>query len=165
MPALKTRALSLAASLVLAAMTAGAALAQMAPPDPARLAAAKDLVAAMGGEDQARASVTAFVDAINADLRQKLPQKAPALEAYLKTEAALDGVRVKDLLAGFQELAVNFYAERFTVDEMQAIAVFHKSAAGRKFQETTPRLMTLLAGRMQDFQGTLMRDLQGQLAK
>ncbi len=162
MPGLMTRALAASFAMVVAA---GLAFAQTAPPDPARVAAAKELVSAMGGEQQAQASVTAFIDAINADLRQKLPQKAPALEAWLKTEAAPGSARVKDLLAGFQELAVNFYAERFSADELQAITAFHKSAAGRKFQETTPRLMTLLAGRMQDFQGTLMRELQGQLAK
>lgn len=162
MPCLKSRALAIPLSMLLAA---GVALAQSAAPDAGRVAAAKDLVSAMGGEQQAQASVTAFIDAINADLRQKLPQKAPALEAWLKTEAAPGSPRVKELLAGFQELAANFYAERFTAEELQAITAFHKSGAGRKFQETTPRLMTLLAGRMQDFQGSLMRDMQGQLAK
>lgn len=141
------------------------AMAQSTPPDAARIAAAEALVTAMGGDDQASTSVTAFVDAINADLRQKLPQKAPALEAYLKAETATDKSRIKELLADLKKLAVDFYATRFTVEEMQSIAAFQKSPAGRKFQETTPRLMTLLAGRMQDFQGTLMRDLQGQLAK
>lgn len=164
MARLMPRALALAALLLLTLPAAGA-FAQAAAPDPARLAAAQELVASMGGDDQARASVTAFVDAINADLRQKVPQKAPALEAFLKGELAADKPRLKELLADLQNLAVTFYAERFTVDELKAIAAFQKSAAGRKFQETTPRLMTLLAARMQDFQGSLMRDLQGELSK
>lgn len=158
------RALALAALLLLTLPAAGA-FAQAGAPDAARLAAAQELVASMGGDDQARASVTAFVDAINADLRQKVPQKASALEAFLKGELAADKPRLKELLADLQKLAVTFYAERFTLDELKAVTAFQKSAAGRKFQETTPRLMTLLAGRMQDFQGSLMRDLQGELSK
>lgn len=160
---LKLKLAALAAVTLIA--ISPAAMAETSPQDAARLAAAEELVTAMGGDDQARASVTAFIDAINADLRQKLPQKAPALEAYLKDETASGKPRISDLLVDLKKLAVDFYASRFTAEEMQAIAAFQKSAAGRKFQETTPRLMTLLAGRMQDFQGTLMRDLQGQLAK
>lgn len=141
------------------------AKAQTSPPDAARTAAAAELVDAMGGDDQARTSVTVFLDAINGELRSKVPQKAPAIEQLLKAKTAPDQALVKDLVADLRKLAVSFYAERFSTEELKAIVAFQKSPSGRKFQETTPRLMTLLSGRMQDFQGALMRDVQAELAK
>lgn len=160
-----TQRLAALAAVLMLVGSAFPAAAQTAPPDTERMAAAEELVTSMGGDDQGRASVAAFVDAINAELRQKVPDKAPVLEAYLKTEAAPDKPRTTELLADLKKLAVGFYAERFTTEELKALSAFQKSPAGRKFQEATPRLMTLLAGRMLDFQSTLMRDLQGQIGK
>ena len=128
--------------------------------DPARIAAAKELLNAMGGVDQARASVQQFVDALIADIAQRDAKLAKPAEYFLRSETAPEKSRVKDYLADIETTASEFYASRFTAEEMKAIVAFQTSEAGRKFQKLTPELLGTLVPRMTKFQEALIRDMQ-----
>ena len=54
--------------------------------DPARIAAAKDLLQAMGGGDQARASIGQFVEALILEIRQKDDSVAAPASLFLRSE-------------------------------------------------------------------------------
>ena len=127
--------------------------------DPQRLAAAKDLLVAFGGLDQAKASIPQFVDMLVADIKQRDDKIAAPAEYFLRTETEVGKPRVTAYLAEVEAAATQFYAERFTVEEMKAIADFHKSAAGKKFQAETPKLLGLMVPMMGKFQQSLIEDM------
>ena len=89
-------------------------------------------------------------------------RKDPAarLAAYAEAEMKPDSPRVVKYLADVESLAVNFYARRFTAEEMQAIAAFQTSPAGRKFQALTPELGSQIAARTMLFQGDVIRTIE-----
>ncbi len=128
--------------------------------DPARIAAAKELLDAMGGASQLQASITQLREALSKDMGEREPTKAKEFAAFLDKEASPESARVKTLMSGIDEAATAFYAERFTAEEMKAIAEFLKSVAGRKFQELTPQLAALVGPRLMAFQKQLIADLQ-----
>ena len=136
------------------------ATAAAAKVDPARIAAAKDLLQAMGGGDQARASIGQFVEALILEIRQKDESVAAPASLFLRSETQPDRPRVKTYLADVEEAAATFYAERFTVEELKAVADFQRSAAGRKFQAETPQLMSVMIPRITKFQQGLIEDMQ-----
>ena len=67
---------------------------------------------------------------------------------------------MKTYLADVEEAAAAFYAERFTVEELKAVADFQRSPAGRKFQTETPQLMSVMIPRITKFQQGLIEDMQ-----
>ncbi len=131
-----------------------------AGPDPARVAAAAELIAAMGGAGQVQASIGQLREALAKDMGERAPEKAKEFADYLGKEAGAESARVKALLAGIEEQATAFYAERFTAEELKAVAAFQGSAAGRKFQELTPQLAAIVGPRLMEFQKKLIEDLQ-----
>lgn len=106
--------------------------------DPARLAAAKDMMDAVGTTKQldAMMSVLASGFADGASSAQ-----GPAAGASAK--AGMDVVLEK--FRGHREAMLDdfaaLYAQRFTVEELQAIALFYRSGPGAKFVAVMPELM------------------------
>lgn len=138
---------------------AAEAKAEAKPVDPARLAAAKELLVAFGGLEQAKASIPQFVDMLVVEIKLRDEKIAAPSEYFLRSETQPDKPRVKAYLAEVEAAASAFYAERFTADEMKAIAAFHTSAAGKKFQAETPKLLGLMVPMMGRFQQTLLEDM------
>lgn len=136
------------------------ATAEEAKPDPARIAAAKELVATMGGADQARASIKQFVMALTAEIAQRDEKLAKPAEMFMQLETQPDKPRVKQFIADMEDAASKFYAERFTADELKAIVAFQTSEAGKKFQKLTPEIVAVIGPRMTAFQEGLLRDMQ-----
>lgn len=132
----------------------------VAEADPARVAAAKELVTAMRGAEQVQASIGQLRDALAKDMGAREPTKAKDFADYLAKEAGAESDRVKTLVAGIDEQATAFYADRFTVEELKAVAAFQASDAGRKFQELTPQLAAVVGPRLMEFQKKLIDDLQ-----
>lgn len=149
-----------AAALCLGLSGIASAAETEAKADPARAAAAKELIEAMGGASQVLASVGQLRDALSKDMGEREPTKAKAFSEFLQKEASPESARVKALIAGIGEAAISFYAGRFSAEEMAAIAEFQKSAAGRKFQELTPQLAAVVGPRLMAFQKQLIEDLQ-----
>lgn len=161
------------ATAAMAAFTATQALAQQpapaapaapaadsAPIDPATLAAAEKLVAAMGAEDQAKTTIASLKQALIGYTQSNEPSKVIGFTAYADKELAPGSPRVMQYLADVAKLAAEFYARRFSVDELNAITAFQSSAAGRKFQAQTPELGAAIAERTMQFQSDLIRTIQ-----
>ncbi len=136
------------------------ASAEDAKPDPARIAAAKELVATMGGGEQAQASIKQFVMALTAEIAQHDQKLAKPAEMFMQLETQPDKPRVKQFIADMEDAASKFYAERFSADELKTIVAFQNSEAGKKFQKLTPELVGFIAPRMTAFQEGLIRDMQ-----
>lgn len=106
-------------------------------PDPARVAAARDLLEVTGVTKQMDGMVEAmsrgFAKGANADNS----------EAGKKLSAQFDSSMQK-LLAYKDQMITDFanlYAETFTAEEMKAVADFYRSGPGAKFIAKTPELM------------------------
>ena len=107
------------------------------PADPARIAAARDLLEVTGVTKQMDGMVEAmsrgFAKGANADTS----------EAGKKLSAQFDS-GMKKLLEYKDQMISDFavlYAQTFTADEMKTVADFYRSGAGAKFIAKTPELM------------------------
>lgn len=152
-------AAGLAACLITLAAS-GASTADEKVDDPARLAAARELVTTMGGPAQAQASIQQFVTALLAEITQHDEKLAKPAEVFMQLETRPDSPRFKQFVAEMDGTAAKFYAERFTTEELKAIVAFQTSEAGRKFLKLTPDLVALVGPRMTEFQEGLLRDMQ-----
>jgi hypothetical protein len=107
------------------------------PVDPARVAAARDLMEVTGVTKQMDGMVEAmsrgFAKGANADTS----------ETGKKLSAQFDS-GMKKLLEYKDQMISDFavlYAQTFTADEMKTVADFYRSGAGAKFIAKTPELM------------------------
>lgn len=120
------------------ALAAPAAAEEAATPsDPARLAAARDLMQVIGVTKQ----LDGMMDAMKKGFASGA--NAGADENGKKMSAEFDAVLAKfmsykeDMVNDFAQL----YAETFTAEEMKTVADFYRSGTGAKFISLTPELM------------------------
>ena len=118
---------------------AGPLIAEEAAPatDPARVAAAHDLMEVTGVTKQ----MDGMVDAMKRDFAKGA--NADTSEAGKKLSAQFDA-SMKKLLEYKDQMITDFadlYAQTFTAEEMKAVADFYRSGAGAKFIAKTPELM------------------------
>ena len=106
-------------------------------PDPARIAAARDLLEVTGVTKQmdnmVQAMMTGFAKGADAEKS----------EAGKKLSEQFDE-SMKKLLGYKDQMIADFavlYAQKFTVEEMKAVSDFYRSGAGAKFIAMTPELM------------------------
>ncbi|RUO99293.1 MAG: DUF2059 domain-containing protein [Hyphomicrobium sp.] len=118
----------------------GAALADDAPaatPDPARVAAARDLLEVTGVTKQMDGMVEAmsrgFAKGANADNSEAGKKLSDQFDSSMKKLLAYKDQMITDF--------ANLYAETFTAEEMKAVADFYRSGPGAKFIAQTPELM------------------------
>lgn len=102
---------------------------QAPPPDPARLAAAKQVLEASGSLETMLAAMKANLPA----QRTASPQ-IPA-EFWTRFEARI----VKDAPQLADSIAV-VYASMFTLQDLQALVLFYRSPVGRRLRERQPAL-------------------------
>lgn len=149
-------------SLALAAafaLTAAAASAQSAPPDDARLAAAKEVIDAAGGRNEAFKSMAAVKAALVSQLRNQDPAKAERAQKALDAFLVETNPKVVAYLDEMQGVAINFYANAFTTEELKTISAFQSSPAAVKFRAVVPQLSGAMAAPMFRFQHDLMTEL------
>ncbi len=143
------------------AVTAAASISvRSAQVTPENKAAAADLLDAMGGMKQARTTIGQLKTGMIADVTRRQPDIAAAFTAFVEKELAPDSARVTSYLKDIEKIAVDFYAETFTVAEMKEVAAFQRSAAGKKFQRQSPELLQVMTPRMMQFQRDLIRDVK-----
>jgi hypothetical protein len=130
-------------------------------PDAARMAAARDLVEATGGVAMAEKAIDEMLVGIVNSVRQSNPGAAGDFERAMRTILSPSSPKVKAYLQEIMEVTVNLYAEKFTVEEMKAIAAFQRSAVGKKFQGVTVEAMSRMGPAMMKFQSSIMPDMQG----
>jgi uncharacterized protein len=118
----------------------GAALAEdspATPPDPARVAAARDLLEVTGVTKQMDGMVEAmsrgFAKGANAESSEAGKKLSDQFDSSMKKLLEYKDQMITDF--------ANLYAETFTADEMKAVADFYRSGAGAKFISKTPELM------------------------
>lgn len=155
---MQTKTALFAAAAALAALTISSR-AEQPPADPARIAAAQALVNAMGGEMHARATVAGLKVALVKHVAATEPAKVVGFNAYMEKELAPSSPRVTSYLSDVGRIAVEFYAQRFTTEELNQITAFQNSEAGRKFQALTPELGHKIAQRSMAFQTDLLRTI------
>jgi hypothetical protein len=115
------------------------AAAQQAPaPDPARLAAAKDLMEVTGVNKQ--------LDGMIAAMAQGFRTGATDVASAAAAEAAgkeFDSHMAR--LMTYREAMLNdfaaLYAEKFTAEELKSVADFYRSPTGSKFIQVMPELI------------------------
>jgi hypothetical protein len=149
-------------SLVAAFAVAGAAYgedaapAPAAAPDPARVAAARDLMDVTGVTKQMDGMIDAMVQ---------------GFQKGAKSETSEQGKKLSDEFAGmmkkflaYKEDMINdfagLYAETFTAEEMKTVADFYRSGTGAKFIEMTPQLMQKGAQIGMKYSERMMNDIK-----
>jgi hypothetical protein len=157
-----------AAVFGLLVLPTAAALAQKAPVatvalEPARVAAAKELIAATGGMDAAKKGMEQMGAAISTQMRSQSPAQAEKFTAIMAKHLAPDGDIVKTYLNEVGEAFVTFYAANFSVAELNEIKAFQTSATGKKFQAIAPQMMAGAAAPMMKMQQSLMTEIQKDL--
>jgi hypothetical protein len=130
------RNLGLVVALLLATTAPG--FAQTAPPDPTRLAAARDLLDVTGVSRQMDGMITAMSQGFErgaAHGNNPAAGKAASKEfnVFLEKFSSYRQTMLDDFAA--------LYAERFTADELKAIADFYRSGPGSRFIAAMPELM------------------------
>ena len=117
-----------------------AALADDSPPttpDPARVAAARDLLEVTGVTKQMDGMVEAmsrgFARGANADNSEAGKKMSDQFDSGMKKLLTYKDQMITDF--------ANLYAETFTAEEMKTVADFYRSGAGAKFISKTPELM------------------------
>jgi uncharacterized protein len=123
---------------LLVALASTAASAQQAPPDPERVAAARDMMEATG--------VTKQMDGMIEAMAKGFRKGAEDAGGAAKAEAAAQEFDryMKRLMSYRQPMLDDFavlYAERFTAAEMKSIADFYRSPTGVKFVAAMPDLI------------------------
>lgn len=132
---LMTRSISVLRMLCLALLTlpfAAVANAQSLPNDMnARLAAASELIEAMGG----RQSVLEQIDRVIPAQMQALQAQFPSITA--DTRRIIEKSMRDEMTLGVNKLLsqmANAWARRFTVNDLRQIATFHRSPAGQRLR-------------------------------
>jgi len=130
----------LAASVGVAlALLAGAATAEdTATVDPARIAAAKELMQATGMTKQMDEMVTVMGEGFRKGARSS-GNTAAADKLSDEFESHMQKL-MSYREAMIDEFAV-IYAERFTAEELKAVTDFYRSPTGQKFIQASPELM------------------------
>lgn len=118
----------------------GVALAEDSPataPDPARVAAARDLLEVTGVTKQMDGMVDAmsrgFAKGANADTTEEGKKLSAQFDSGMKKLLEYKDQMINDF--------ANLYAETFTAEEMKAVTDFYRSGPGAKFIAMTPELM------------------------
>lgn len=148
------RAIVLSAGLLLV----GAASAEdvKPPADPARIAAARDLMEVTG--------VTKQLDGVMDAMKQGVAQgaKSENSAAGEKVSAGFDAMMEKFRAhkAGMMTDFAALYAETFTAEEMKTVADFYRSGTGAKFIALTPALMQKGAAIGMKYSEKIIKDIK-----
>lgn len=129
------QALRLAALCLICFTTAALADAAPPPPDPARVAAARELLEVTG----VRKQMAGMIEAMSNGFAQ-----GAGVDASGKKRSEQFDEGMKKLLDYQEQLitdCANLYAETFTAEELKAVTDFYRSGPGAKFIQKTPELM------------------------
>ena len=152
--------LALSAVLGLIAIGSLPASAQKAPIDPAKLAAARELMAAQGGIEQARKGLDQSRAAMIAEVRRTSPEEADGFAKFMGTYLGSSNPKVTAFFEKVIAATTTFYAERCTIEEMKAMTAFLQTPAGKKFIALAPEAAAGMAPHFIEFQKGLTADIQ-----
>jgi hypothetical protein len=149
----------LAATAITAGLAGMPSQAQRAP-DPARLAAARELVEASGSVSAAERVVEEMIAGMANQVRQTQPAAAAEFERVMRTILSPQSPKVQAYFNEIMEVTTNFYAENFTIEELRDLTAFQRSAVGQKFQKVLPQAMARMGPALMKFQASVTPDVQ-----
>ena len=120
------------------------ASAQKANIDPARLAAAKEVLGASGSAQQMDAVMPMMMNQMAMIFGTQKPQHKAEIDKAFQAVAAKFSARKQELI----DLVAELYAETFSADDLKGLLAFFKSPIGAKFVAAQPQLLQqqMLAG-------------------
>jgi hypothetical protein len=148
--------------LTLPAIAQEAAPANVAP-TPEVITAAKAVIEASGGRAEALKAMSSIKSTYLAQLRGQDPAMLERVQGVLTKLMDEKNPRIAAYLDEMESSALEFYATRFTADELKAISTFQMSPAGKKFRTVVPELMAVMQPPMMRFQQALSQDLQREI--
>ena len=132
-------------------------------PAPEVLEAAKAVIEASGGRTEALKAMSSIKGTYLAQLRGQDPAMIEKVQGILTKLMDEKNPRIASYLDEMEASAMDFYATRFTADELKAISAFQVSPAGRKFRTVVPELMAVMQPPMMRFQQALSQELQREM--
>jgi uncharacterized protein len=130
-------------------------------PDPAALAASRELISAMQLADQFKAVLPNVLQA----MKPVVAQGRPEVERDLET---LSPVLLDGMMASVGQLAdqmAELYARNFTVAELNGLTAFYRSPIGQKLLEKTPGITQQTLALGQAWGRQVATDLQGRMTE
>jgi len=107
-------------------------------PDPARVAAAQDLMDATGVSKQMDGMMTSMISSFQQGAAgDGNTQQGHAVSMAVEAFAGRFATYKEEILRDFAVL----YASRFTAEEMKAVADFYRGETGSKFVQSMPEMM------------------------
>jgi uncharacterized protein len=155
-----TRFGMLLAAAAIAAGLAGLPSQAQRAPDPAQLAAARELFEASGGVGAAERVVEEIIAGMVNQMRQANPAAAAEFERVMRTILSPRSPKVQAYFNDIMEVTTNFYAENFTIEELRDLTAFQRSAVGQKFQRMLPQAMARMGPALMKFQASVAPDVQ-----
>jgi uncharacterized protein len=112
---------------------------QKAPPpsDPAAVAAAKELLIAMGSMKQFEVAINTMSRGMADAFKKQAPAKGKEIDEVMGLMASKFNARKEEMLA----MVAPLYAEKFTVGELTEIGNFYKTPIGQKMISTQPEIL------------------------
>ncbi len=129
------RAALLSVTLIVAAALAGTSLAQ--GPDPARVAAAKQMMEAAGAARQFDEAMPLIANQMSQSFMRLAPEKGKEIAEVFQQLVP----RFLDKKGILLEQIAGLYAADLTLEELNGIVAFYKSPVGAKFAAVQPGIM------------------------
>lgn len=130
--------------------------------DPERQAAAKDLMQAMNVQEQFHKTLASLQNLLSQQLKSQAGgDKAMAIITKIFDPESQE---VKTYLTDAEAALTNFYAERFTTEELKEVAAFQRSPAGKKLQASIPEMVGSLGPPLAKFQEGVKKQIVDELS-
>ena len=107
------------------------------PNDPSRIAAAKDLMIAMGSHNQFNTAIDTMTQGMSAIVKRQQPGKDKDIDEVFGLLRDKFHARSGEIL----DMVAPLWAEKFTVDEMKQIGAFFKTPIGAKMLAAQPEII------------------------
>jgi uncharacterized protein len=148
-------------ALSFAALLGFAAAAHAADATPEQISAARAAINAIKATDQFDLILPQAADSLRGEMIQKDPNLEPAISAAIDEEVIRLAARRADLEAE----AARAYANIFSIEELNAIAAFYSSDAGKKLLAEGPLATRKVIEAANIWQAGIARDLAEAVAK
>jgi uncharacterized protein len=104
-------------------------------PSPDAMAAARELIVALGGADQMKATMPIVMRNLKPAIVQNRPEVERDYDAMLPLMLQTFNTRVNEVI----EQIAALYARNFTADELREAVAFYRGPTGQKFVQKLPR--------------------------
>ena len=129
-------------------------------PDAERIAAARALIEAQGGTEQARKAYDQMMTAMTAEIARRSPGEVDGFKSFMQTHCSYDSGPVTRFFDGVIADMIAFYAERCSVEELEAMTAFVRSPAGRKLTAIAPEAATVMLPKLLELQKGVMAEVK-----